>query len=129
MPEWAKELLIDGALACVTLLVPVLLVYLRQSARRLAELVDVKLSEQQWRDVDATLEMAVQYAEEFARKAIKRGTPAQSSEKLQVALETARRVSPAAMQVYDDEDVRAMIESKLGAMRPVIELARARPSP
>jgi hypothetical protein len=118
MTDEIRKILLEICVYALSALAPVMLVYLRRVARKLATMVEVELSDQQWRDVDATLDLAVRRAEEFARKALKHGGPAQSSEKLQVAIETARRVSPESMRYYDDDTVREMIEAKLHAIRP-----------
>lgn len=114
MPDEVRELV----LGFVGLLAPVILFYLRKLARKLSEMVEVQLTDQTWRNVDATLEVAVHHAEEFARKQLRRGAPkASSGEKLQVARETARRVAASDLRPYDDATLDALLEAKLQKLR------------
>lgn len=117
MSDEIRNTLLQLGVILLSVATPLLLGYVRMLARRLAALLEIQLSEKQWNDVDAALEIAVHRADELGRTQLARGLEISSGEKLQAAIETARRVGPRGLSDYDDTALRDMVEAKLHAMR------------
>lgn len=112
-----RSMIADLALLLVSIVLPVLAVYLRRGYLRIAELAGVALTQETRAALDWAIDRGVAYAEERARTALAAGGLVSSDDKHEDAAATVRALVPRAASKVGADELSRLIDARVAALR------------
>lgn len=104
----------------VTLVTPVVALYVRRGALAIARVADVQLTDEQLKQLDGYVAIAIRYVEELVRKRA-RGLVAEAPQtpeaKRELAIQVARDLAPDDLATFTDGKIAMVVDAQVGALR------------